>query len=102
MISSTLNKGFTLSFNNGLTISIQFGAGNYYNRNNMVYIPKSEMLEDIIESETAEIAIWDNEDNWFDFGFDNVKGYLNANEVAEWINRVANAVSLTDLQGIDN
>ena len=33
MLVSTLNKGFQLTFENGLTISVQFGSGNYCERN---------------------------------------------------------------------
>ena len=96
MLKSTLNKGFQLTFENGITISVQFGSGNYCERKNLNASYKSEMLneQDIIESLDAEIAIWDEDDNWFNFGSDNtyclsysrtVKGYCTANEVAKWI-----------------
>ena len=70
MLKSTQNKGFSLTFQNGLTISVQFGTSNYCKRRDYTSPYKSEMLndQDIIESQNAEIAIWDKDNNWFDFG----------------------------------
>ena len=88
MLKSTKNKGFSLTFKNGITISVQFGSGNYCERKNLHSHYGSEMLNDtggIIESSDAEIAIWDEDDNWFNFGSDTVRGWCSANEVARWI-----------------
>jgi hypothetical protein len=85
MLKSTKNKGFSLTFENGITISVQFGSGNYCERKNLHANYSSEMLNDIIESSDAEIAIWDEDDNWFNFGSDTVRGWCSANEVARWI-----------------
>jgi hypothetical protein len=85
MLKSTKNKGFSLTFENGITISVQFGSGNYCERKNLHANYGSEMLNDIIESSDAEIAIWDEDDNWFNFGSDTVRGWCSANEVARWI-----------------
>jgi hypothetical protein len=41
-------------------------------------------------SEDAEIAIWDKDDKDYDFGYDTVKPYCSADEVAEWIEKVRN------------
>jgi len=95
MLKSTQNKGFSLTFENGLTISVQFGTGNYCERRDYSSPYKSEMLngQDIIESQNAEIAIWDKDNNWFDFGSDTVKGWVSANEIAEWIEKISKAES---------
>jgi hypothetical protein len=85
MLKSTKNKGFSLTFENGITISVQFGSSNYCERKNLHANYGSEMLNDIIESSDAEIAIWDEDDNWFNFGSDTVRGWCSANEVARWI-----------------
>lgn len=105
MIKSTQNKGFSLTFENGITISVQFGTINYCERKNNSSPYKSEMLDgqDIIESKNAEIAIWDKDNNWFNFGSDTVKGWCSSNEVAEWIEKISKADSdfiskLIDLQ----
>lgn len=61
------NKGIHMTFENGNTISIQMGSGNYCNKG------------------TAEIAIWNKDDVWYNFGNDEVKGYCNADEIAHYI-----------------
>jgi len=86
---STNNKGFQMLFENGWTISVQFGYGNYCQNNhhpNGFYFSKNQ---EATTSEDAEIAIWDNEGNWYNFGDDTVKGYCSTNEVAEWIDKVS-------------
>jgi hypothetical protein len=65
-----------MTFENECTISVQFGRVNYASIVGGVSI-------------SAEIAIWDKDGNWYKFGNDQVKGHCNANEVAEWINRVS-------------
>lgn len=99
MIKSTQNKGFSLTFQNGLTISVQFGTSNYCERRDYTSPYKSEMLndQDIIKSQNAEIAIWDKDNNWFDFGSDTVKGWCSANEIANWIEKVSNAINIASI-----
>ncbi len=87
--NSTQNKGFQMTFENGWTISVQFGYGNYCQNNHHpkgFYFSKNQ---DITSSEDAEIAIWDRNGQWFNFGSDTVKGYCSTNEVAEWIDKVS-------------
>jgi len=102
MFRSTQNRGFSMTFNNGLTISVQFGTGNYCERRSFSAPYRSEMDGDnngITSSSTAEIAIWHKDsDQWFDFGRDQVKGWCDTNEVAIWIDRVSNAGSIEDLK----
>jgi hypothetical protein len=93
---STSNKGFQLTFNNGLTISVQWGIGNYCERKNCFNAPEAMSVK-WVESTTAEIAIWDGSDGWFDFGNDVVKGYVEADEVAEWIIKTSKADNLSEL-----
>jgi hypothetical protein len=57
MLKSTKNKGFSLTFENGITISVQFGSSNYCERKNLHANYGSEMLNDIIES-LNEVARW--------------------------------------------
>lgn len=75
-------NGFHLKFENGWTVSVQWGVHNYCN---------NRCNEGEIKiSETAEVAAWDNENNWYNFGSDEVKGYQTANQVAEFINLIKN------------
>ena len=100
MLSSNLNRGFTLTFENNLTISVQFGTGNYCERREFYKGYADDLKEHHTKSLNAEIAIWDEtiaskgSDYWYDFGHDKVKGWCSADEVAEWIHAVQTATSL--------
>lgn len=98
MITSSLNKGFSLTFENGLTISVQFGVGNYCERRSLLSNPTNDLKNYDNESSNAEIAIWDNYENWFDFGNDMVKGYVCADEIADWIYKTKKAKCLEDIK----
>jgi len=89
----THEAGFSMTFVNGLTISVAHGEGNYCdNRDGSLSSSWN------IESQTAEIAIWDEDDNWLNFGLDIVKGWVSADKIAIWINRVRAAESLDQLK----
>jgi len=85
---STENKGFQITFQNGWTISVQFGKGNYCE---VGYIGEygGEMKKLRHYSKDAEIAIFKGEE-WYNFGTDTVSGYCEPKEVAEWISKVSN------------
>lgn len=90
MFKSINNKGFSMKFDNGWTISVQFGYGNYCDNNNHpkgFYFSKDQ---EVTECSNAEIAIWDANDEWYNFGSDTVKGWCSVNEVGEWIEKVRN------------
>jgi len=97
MIRVNQNKGFSMTFKNGLTISVQFGTGNYCSRRDFIAAIVSEKDSDICESDDAEIAIWDSNNTWFNFGSDTVKGWVSVDEVGDWINRTMNATSIETL-----
>ena len=95
---STENKGFQMTFENGWTISVQFGYGNYCDNNHhpeglnfhlhthLMEIQRNfSKKQEVTESSDAEIAIWDADGEWYNFGSDTVKGYCTADEVATWI-----------------
>jgi len=98
MFKTNQNKGFTMTFKNGITISVQFGAGNYCERRNLTAPIQGEMQMNTVESKTAEIAIWDKEGAWFSFGHDTVKGWVDVDEVATWITFCTIATSLEDIK----
>lgn len=89
MIKSTSNKGFQMTFENGWTISVQFGYGNYCENNHHPEGWNFSKQKEIVESKSAEIAIWDSEGTWYNFGGDTIKGWCSANEVSEWIYKVS-------------
>ena len=101
MFKSTDNKGFQITFENGITISVQYGKGNYCankNKQNIGYDGYSE--NEITSCKNAEICIWDKDNKEFEFvGSGMVKGWVNPNEVAQWIYNVSQA---KDIESIIN
>ena len=61
MFRITDGKGFHIEFENGVTVSIQFGPGNYCEHRNE--IPKNN-LDNFWESEDAEVAVMDRHGQW--------------------------------------
>jgi len=87
----TRNKGFQMVFENGWTISVQFGYGNYCD--NYQHPDGFEFAKDLnaVQSSNAEIAIWsgDGAGDWYTFeNGDTVLGHQTPDQVAEWIAKV--------------
>ena len=98
MFTSSHNNGFSMTFENGFTISVRWGIGNYCERRSMSsYHPHSDMKIPQVKSTNAEIAIWDKEGTWFNFGSDQVKGWCDADEVAHWISLTQSVSDLDEL-----
>lgn len=74
--------GFSMKFANGNTVSVQWHHGSY--------AESREKPEGTPESETAEIAAWNADGDWHKFNSDTVDGWETAEEVATFINFVAN------------
>lgn len=87
MFRSTNNKGFQITFENGWTISVQFGYGSYCGNHHHPDGYKCS-TNNIVTCPDAEIAIWDKDGEWYNFGDDTVKGYCTPDEVADWITKV--------------
>lgn len=66
MMKITENKGFQMTFDNGLTIFCQMGSSNYCsNRDfNKALDFRVEMNQIITECNNCEVAIWDENDRW--------------------------------------
>lgn len=92
--------GFQMTFNNGLTISVMFRSGNYCEHKYADWEVAANNLRDngFHGSPDAEIAIWDANDKWLNFDYDQVKGYVPSDEVAGWIHRAATARDIAELQ----
>jgi len=91
MLTIIEGKGFTLKFDNNLTISVQFGTGNYCSEKN------NPIRQHLHQSKNAEIAIWDELDKWFSFGQDSVQGYTSADELADWITATKQAKDISSI-----
>ena len=81
-------KGIQLTFENGWTISIMFGYGNYCENRD-----KDRPQTGGTTCRDAEIAIWDNNGKWHEFeNGDTVNGYLDTDNVAKWIEFTKNQI----------
>jgi hypothetical protein len=98
MLRSTMNRGFSLTFENGLTISVQFGTNSRCERLDYYAPAGNDLRNAVTESPDAEIAIWDKENNWYEFGHGRLKGYCSADDVARWITKVREAETLNSIQ----
>lgn len=86
--SITCGKGFHMTFSNGVTISVQWGPGNYCDNRNENSMDEKGVGEK--GSNTAEVAIWSNHDNgkeWITRGVYKILGNENVNDdVVGWCN----------------
>jgi hypothetical protein len=76
-------KGFHMTFDNGWTVSVQWGSGNYCENK---YIPANVMT--VPACADAEIAAWDANGEWFEFENDTVCGNCSANDVAAFMAKI--------------
>lgn len=80
----TDGKGVQFTFDNGITISIQIGGGNYSENYDF---PIGGITRDnpLPESATAELAVWDADLKWFDLDDDQVAGYVPVSKVLGFV-----------------
>ena len=88
---SCQNKGFQLTFENGWTVSVQWGPGNYCDRqgNPNAYNQPLEVKTGFWASKNAEVAAWNSDHEWLPFEYDTVKGWLTTDDVAAFVAKVA-------------
>lgn len=87
MLKITGGKGFHITFDNGVTVSVQFGWGNYCDN----YSIREDSDAYMLESKNAEIAIWDKNEDWITKEYDgelcdDVKGYVEVKEILDILN----------------
>ncbi len=78
MFKTCSNKGFSIKFENGNTVSVQWGPQNYCDpthREGRDADSREPMRGESWASETAEVAAWDSDGNWHHFGYDSVEGW---------------------------
>ena len=90
---ATTNKGFRMTFDNGFSISAQWGSMNYCERRNYSDEYKSEMKEDFIKSADAEIAVLEGKRMLGIDEHDSVIGWCSTEEVAKYIAIVSSATA---------
>lgn len=85
----TAGKGFHITFDNGYTVSVQWGWGNYCDLRNDHKARESiirGVLQEVTESRTAETAAWGPDGEFLD---GDVNGFQSPAEVLAFLNRVA-------------
>jgi|TARA_R100000687_G_C6325316_1_gene106991 hypothetical protein len=91
--------GFQITFDNGWTISVQWGPGNYSDNQMEAWVggDLSGLHERVTESTTAEIAAWDADDAfWWDFSKgsrvkagSSVKGWVKPDQLVGYMQEVS-------------
>jgi len=87
MFKITDHKGFSMVFENGWTVSVQWGPGNYGDHHGSFLLDDKESPEKqrFWVSEKAEVAAWNAAGDWHWFGMDTVQGYMSTDEVFDFI-----------------
>jgi hypothetical protein len=84
------NRGFHITFENGVTVSVQFGGGNYCSNHNDFDLLGHELERRVVESFDAEIAIWKRGGQWITKEFknsaDDVLGWQSPSDILEALN----------------
>ncbi len=90
MFRVTGGKGFQIKFENGWTVSVKWGVGNYCDHHGSLWDLNRDAYVGAAGSTTAEIAAFDANKKFYDFeGGETVKGWATPAEVAEFISFVA-------------
>lgn len=83
----TDNRGFHITFENGVTVSVQFGPGNYCDNYDAPF--NREAPAEGWTSTTAETAAWDRNHRWVIENGDEVQARRTPAEVLDFMNRMA-------------
>ena len=81
MFSISDNKGFQITFENGYSVSVQFGPGNYCENMDLPY----NHGEEVPMSNTAETALI-SPDGFVAYQGDDVQGHMSPKDVLELLN----------------
>ena len=103
---STQNKGFLIKFDNGFSISVQWGTINYCEKKNLVSEFDDEMKKPLWESSDAEIAVFKGSDSTHPGGseiieigeHDAVIGWLSPEKVSKVISIVSSSKTENEIK----
>lgn len=76
------NKGFSVTFDNGYTVSVQFGPGNYGSNYQLGFDNYGKPMT----ADTAETALIDPNGNFVPYKDDDVQGYQSTADVLALMN----------------
>lgn len=96
----TDGKGVQFEFDNGVTVSIQIGRGNYGDNYDF---PDYNITRErpLPWSTKAEVAVWGRDGHWFDLNNDQVAGYVPVQDVLafmEYLRGLPDNVSAKSVQ----
>jgi hypothetical protein len=74
------NKGFQITLDNGYTVSVQFGPGNYGSNRNLSVL---ENINKPMTANSAETALIAPDGSFVTYKGDDVQGYQTPNDVLE-------------------
>ncbi len=77
------NKGFQITFDNGYTVSVQFGPGHYGSNYNADFLAEMGKPQ---TATTVETALIDPSGDFVAYQGEDVQGYVNADSVLELLN----------------
>jgi hypothetical protein len=80
------NKGFQITLDNGYTVSVQFGPGNYGSNYNLGFV---ENINKPMTATTAETALLDPTGAFVDYKGDDVQGHQTVNDILALLNYAA-------------
>jgi hypothetical protein len=90
-------SGFQIRFENGWTVSVQFGPTHYCSNRNMddlnvitkMFKPEPLAFGDEFSCANAEVAVWDAKGDYHTFDGDLSKGWVKPAEVLTILNEIA-------------
>ena len=103
MFKITSGKGFHITFQNGWTVSVQWGPGNYCeNRNFSVYSQDADREAGKQGSENAEIMVWNHDGNSPKISsHDTVRGWVTPDSLIEVLGMIQQMDASTPLAEIE-
>jgi hypothetical protein len=87
------NKGFQIKLDNGYTVSVQFGPGNYGSNYNLDFIAN---MNKPMTALTAETALLDPDGNFVAYEGEDVQGHRTSGDVLALLNYAASLKGTTD------
>lgn len=86
MFKITGNKGFHMTFANGYTVSVQFGAGNYSDNYDLSF---KDEVDGVPPSSVAEFPAWGPDHAFIAVDDKEIHGYITTDEALRLMNEVA-------------
>ncbi len=80
------NKGFQITLDNGYTVSVQFGPGNYCTNRDLNFV---ENFNKPMTATTAETALIAPDGNFVAYKDDDVQGHQTVNDILALLNYAA-------------